>query len=84
MAQLQKLIGAFKACSGPYPWRDFALILSGSGYEQVATGKTAGSRRRYVNKTTGRLIYADEPHNGVMGPGMVRRLRRDLQDRGVI
>jgi hypothetical protein len=62
MPQLSKELAAFKACTGPFRWKDFARILSQLGYEQKPTGKTSGSRRKYYNKATSHLIMLDEPH----------------------
>jgi hypothetical protein len=84
MAQLQDVIASFIACSGPYPWKDFAWLLDQLGYELKKIGKTSGSRRKYYNKEIPHLIILDVPHDGEMRPGMVRRLQRELQDKGVI
>jgi len=84
MAQLSQEIAAFKTCSGTYRWRDFAWLLRQLGYEPKKAGKTGGSRRKFYNAKTGHLIMMDEPHDGEMGRGMVKRLRDELQDKGVI
>jgi hypothetical protein len=84
MAQLSHEIAAFKACSGPYRWRDFVWLLGQLGYEPKKVGKTGGSRRKFYNAATGHLITMDEPHDGQMRRGMVKRLRDELQDKGVI
>jgi predicted RNA binding protein YcfA (HicA-like mRNA interferase family) len=81
----ERLISAFKDCSGPFPWRDFEKILTWLGYEPVKlSGRTRGSKRRFAHPHTKHIIMLDEPHDGTMGPGMVRRLRKELEDRGVI
>jgi hypothetical protein len=82
--QLSKLIAGFKDCSGPFPWRDFKRLLGQLGYEQKKAGRTGGSRRKYYNEQTQDLVTLDEPHDGIMGPGMVRRLQKELQEKGVI
>ena len=84
MAQLVREIAAFKSCSGPFPWKDFVWILGQLGYELKKAEKTSGSRRKYYNKRTGHLIMLDEPHDGEMRLGMVKRLQRELQEKGVI
>lgn len=84
MAQLSRLSASFKACTGPYPWRDFAKLLGQLGYVELPKGQTGGSRRKYKNPETGHLIMLDKPHNNEMGPGMVRRLQRELEDRGIL
>jgi len=82
--QLSKLIEEFKECSGPYPWREFRRLLGQLGYEPKKAGQAAGARRKYHNGKTGHLIMLDEPHDGQMVPAMVRRLQKELQDKGVI
>lgn len=82
--QLEKLVASFKNCSGPYPWRDFLRLLGQLGYEQTTAGKTGGSRRKHFNAATKHLLMLDEPHSGQMGFGMVKRLRKELEDKGVI
>lgn len=84
MARLDKLAREFKACTGPYPYRDFERMVQAMGYEAVASGRTGGSRRRYHNRETGHTLMFDEPHDGEMGPGMVRRLRKDLEQGGAL
>ena len=46
--------------------------------EPYQGGRTSGSRRKFEHNRTGRRIFLDEPHDGLMRPGMVRRLREDL------
>lgn len=82
MAQLEKLKAAFRACDGPFKFREFARLLSGLGY--VAVGKPKGSRRRYFSARVNHLITLHEPHDGEMGPGMVRRLQEELQSKGLL
>jgi HicA toxin of bacterial toxin-antitoxin, len=84
MARLDDEIAAFRECSGPYAWRDFVWLLGQLGYEPKKAGRTSGSRRKFQHKVTGHVIGLDEPHDGEMGKGMVKRLREELQDKGVI
>jgi hypothetical protein len=84
MARLDLEIAAFKFCTGPFPYRDFVWIIAQLGYEPKKAGKTGGSRRKFYNPKSGHLIMLDEPHDGEMRRGMVKRLRQDLQDKGVI
>ncbi|WP_441241350.1 type II toxin-antitoxin system HicA family toxin [Tardiphaga sp. 768_D3_N2_1] len=84
MVHLPGLIEAFKACSGPYPWRDFEKMIRMLGYEELPTGKTGGSRRKYKNPHTGHIIILHKPHGPELGAGMVRNHRKELEDRGII
>jgi len=84
MVQLPDLIDAFKACSGPFPWRDFEKMIRLLGYEELPTGKTGGSRRKFRNHQTGHLIVLHKPHGPELGPGVVRIYRKELEERGII
>jgi hypothetical protein len=84
MSRIFRATAAFKNCSGSYPWRDFVWLLQQLGYELKKSGKTAGSRRKYWNKDTGHIVMMDEPHDGEMRRGMVKRLQQELQDKGLI
>jgi len=84
LARLDKLARDFKACTGPHPFRDFERMILAMGYEVVESGKTSGSRRKYCHKDTKHLLMLDEPHNGEMGLGMVRRLRKQLEEGGAL
>jgi hypothetical protein len=84
LPRLDKLARDFKACTGPHPFREFERMILGMGYESVKSGKTGGSRRRYHNKVTGHVLMLDEPHDGEMGIGMVRRLRKELEEGGAL
>jgi hypothetical protein len=84
MAHLEDLKATFKSCRGPFPWRNFQKLLTAMGYERLKSGKTGGSRRKFWNPSTGHIVMLDEPHDGEMRPGMVRRLQTELEDRGLI
>ena len=84
MARLDKFASAFKACSGPYKFSDFENMLLGLGYAMLPRGHSAGSRRKYFNSQTGDVIMLDKPHDGEMGRSMVRRLQKQLKDKGAL
>jgi len=84
MARLEKLARDFKACTGPYPFKDFERMIQAMGFGLVSGGKTGGSRRRYYNKERDKLLMLDEPHDGEMGFGMVKRLRKELEEGGAL
>jgi hypothetical protein len=84
MSRLARELAAFKSCAGSYTWKDFAWLLEQLGYELRKSGKTAGSRRKYWNRNTGHILMLDEPHDGEMRRGMVRRLQQELEEKGLI
>lgn len=82
MAQLEKLKDRFRDCRKDFSWRDFENMIEKMGYVKLPSKQTGGSRRKY--KRGAALLMLDEPHDGVMGPGMVKRLRQDLIDAGLL
>ncbi|WP_186397686.1 type II toxin-antitoxin system HicA family toxin [Stappia sp. TSB10GB4] len=82
MTKHARLVEAFRACRGPFPWRDFVRMMEGLGYECETA---SGSRRRFVNRETGHIVRVHEPHPAdEMKRYMVVQVRRDLTDKGVI
>jgi hypothetical protein len=84
MAQLSKLVAAFKACRGPFPWSDFERMIRLMGFGEVSTGATAGSRRRFIHRENRHKIICHEPHDGQMGPKFVRDERKKLEEAGLL
>ncbi|MCB4823809.1 type II toxin-antitoxin system HicA family toxin [Roseicella aerolata] len=84
MARLEKVVSSFKQCQGPFSWREFTRMIVKLGYEEKRSGKTSGSQRVFFHSGTQDVIMAHEPHDGEMGPSMVRRLRSHLEQRGII
>lgn len=67
MSQLEELKSAFKNCAGPFPVRDFERLLGFLNYESLKTGKTGGSRRKFINRLTNHKIFYHEPHEKEFG-----------------
>ena len=84
MTRIDKLTASFATCAGTFPYKDFVTVLRGLGYESMKKGATAGSRRKFRHVTLDHMIWLDEPHDGEMTAGMVRRLRDDLIARGLL
>lgn len=82
MSKSQKAIRAFASCTGPFSYREMIQALEGLGYEKV--GKADGSRRRFFNRVIDDMIYLHEPHDGTVGPSMVRRLQEQLRAKNLI
>jgi len=77
MGQQEKLIEEFAACRGPYSFRSFLKVLAALHFTEVKTGRTGGSRRRYVGPGD-RIILFHEPHDDEMGPGTVKAMQEQL------
>ena len=84
MARADKLRKDFCDCQNEFAYRDFERLLRSLGYEELATRGSGGSRRRFVHTKTKHIIMLHEPHDGIMGPGMVKEKRQDLRDAGTL
>jgi hypothetical protein len=82
MSRLDDLKAAFRACRKTFPWGDFELLLRLLGYELKSSG--SGSGRKYYNVQINDLIMLHEPHGKDMEPGMVKRLKKQLLNRGLL
>lgn len=49
MAKIKKLIDRFKTKPKDFTWNELTKFLNGFGYKQVNSGKTSGSRVRFVH-----------------------------------
>jgi hypothetical protein len=78
MTRTEALKEEFRNCTGTYRYSRFVMLLAGLGFVPLKGGRTSGSRRKFEHTQTGKRIFLDEPHDGLMRPGMVRRLRDDL------
>lgn len=61
MTRKEKLIKRFLSCPKDFTWEELVSLLSGLGFEEVSTGKTGGSRRRFLNEA-GVIISLHKPH----------------------
>lgn len=84
MSKLDKLTQAFRDCRSTFRYPDFDRLLTGIGFDRIKAGKTGGSRRKFMHRTTKVMIWLDEPHDGEMGPAMVRRLQIQLESLGLL
>ncbi len=61
MTRKEKLIKRFLSRPKDFTWEELVSLLSGLGFEEVSTGKTGGSRRRFFNEE-GVIITLHKPH----------------------
>ncbi|MCH2247619.1 MAG: type II toxin-antitoxin system HicA family toxin [Crocosphaera sp.] len=61
MTRKEKLIKRFLSRPKDFTWEELVSLLSGLGFEEVSTGKTGGSRRRFINEM-GVIITLHKPH----------------------
>lgn len=61
MTQKDKLIKRFLSKPNNFTWDELKTLLAALGFEESNTGKTGGSRRRFVN-FSGVVISLHKPH----------------------
>lgn len=63
MSKIEKLIERVKTKPKDLTWNELVKVLSYYGYDEISTGKTAGSRRAFANKTK-HIIRLHKLHPG--------------------
>ena len=63
MTRKEKLIQRLKSKPKDFTWNDLTSLLTALGFTEVKTGKTGGSRRRFVNSDNV-VISLHKPHPG--------------------
>lgn len=63
MGQREKLVARLKGRPKDFTWDELVRLLEGLGYIEAATGKTGGSRRRFLHETAP-TIALHKPHPG--------------------
>jgi predicted RNA binding protein YcfA (HicA-like mRNA interferase family) len=61
MTRKDKLIKRLLSKPKDFTWNELASLLARLGFEEVKTGKTSGSRRRFVD-ANGMVITLHKPH----------------------
>lgn len=49
MTQIEKLIDRFLTKPKDFTWDELTKVLNSCGYKQISTGKTGGSRARFIS-----------------------------------
>lgn len=84
MSRRSKLIDRFLKVPKDLTWDELVKILSSFGYEEMTKGKTAGSRRKFVN-ADGDLILLHKPHPAnIVKTYATRQVIEHLRTKGLI
>jgi len=76
MSRRNKTLQRFLTKPADFTFNEMNNLLTGFGYKKVRTGKTAGSRVAFMNKTTGHIIRMHKPHPG----NTLKRYQLDFLD----
>lgn len=63
MGRADKLIARFKSRPKDFSWDELVRLLTALGYREVKTGKSGGSRRKFVHDSAP-TIALHKPHPG--------------------
>jgi len=84
MGSRDKLVRRFKGKPSDFTWDELVRLLQGLGYREIATGKTGGSRRRFVHDFAP-TIALHKPHPGsIVKMYVMAELLRLLTEEGLV
>ena len=64
MSKFDKLTTRLLSVPADFTWDELLKLLRALGYDELAAGKTGGSRRAFSNATTSAIIRLHKPHPG--------------------
>ncbi len=84
MSQKGKLTDRFLSIPADLTWDELVKVLRSYGYAEINTGKTAGSRRRFVDGS-GNIILLHKPHPAkIVKKYAIRQVVENLKEKGKI
>ena len=84
MGRREKLVARLKGRPKDFTWDELVRLLEGLGYVEAATGKTGGSRRRFIHETAP-TVALHKPHPGnIVKMYVIDDVIRLLSEEGLI
>ncbi|EAZ90648.1 type II toxin-antitoxin system HicA family toxin [Crocosphaera chwakensis] len=84
MTRKEKLIKRLWTRPKDFTWEEMRKLLAALGFEEVKTGKTSGSRRRFVN-SSGVIISLHKPHpQNILKMYQIEQLINILNQEGLL
>lgn len=84
MTRRDKLLARFRGRPKDFTWDELTRLLESFGYREGATGKTGGSRRRFVHDTAPAILL-HKPHPGtIVKVYVIDQVLRVLAEEGLI
>ena len=85
MSRHEKTIRRFLAKPKDFTFGELRALLSGFGYREVKTGKTAGSRVAFIEEKGKHMIRLHKPHSGnVLKRYQLDDLEQELRRKGIL
>ncbi|PKP77140.1 MAG: hexulose-6-phosphate synthase [Alphaproteobacteria bacterium HGW-Alphaproteobacteria-3] len=84
MTRKDKLIARLKGRPRDLTWDELVRLLSALGYEEARSGKTGGSRRRFVHASAP-IVSLHKPHPGnIVKMYVIDDVMRVLTEEGLL
>lgn len=85
MAKFGKLKERLLSKPSDFTWDELVNLLGHIGYDEVNTGKTGGSRRRFVSSNSQHVINLHKPHPGkILKIYQIKQVVDSLKQQGLI
>jgi hypothetical protein len=84
MSQHRKLVDRIIAKPRDFTWDELKALLSGFGYREASSGKTVGSRRRFVHERRGPIILHKPQPGSELKSYQVSQIVTHLKVEGLI
>jgi hypothetical protein len=85
MSRFEKLLLRFKSQPRDFTFDELRVLLRGLGYEEIGTGKTAGSRTAFFNAERNHIIRLHRPHpTNILKLYQIKMIHTELTDKGIL
>ncbi len=85
MSKIDKLIRRFLITPNDFTYTDLVKLLAHFKYTEVKTGKTGGSRRAFINKSTKHIIRLHKPRpSTILKMYQIKNLVEELKNQGLL
>lgn len=85
MSKRDKLLERLLNKPKDFTYNELKTLLSGFGYEEDHSGKTSGSRIKFINYHTKKIISLHKPHpDNTLKSYQIDDILEELQKQGVI
>ncbi len=84
MSKKEKLIAKLLRRPSDFTWSELTSLLQSCGYSEVKTGKTGGSRRRFIHSSAATIaLHKPHPQN-TLKKYAIDQVIEQLQQEGLI
>ena len=85
MSKKEKLLKRFMSIPSDFSWVELVSLLKLFGYVEASTGKTGGSRRKFINPQTKEMINLHKPHpKEILKQYQMKQIKEHLEEKGLL